>query len=197
MVDITVVFPDVPGSPRLLVPVSSSQTLLYTLAGICDRLGLKVSGITLVSATSGVEVIDTAWGHDLDYMTRNFGKAYEVHYDGQIDGSVFTSTIERVQAEIEEEKRLEAEKARQEKTKIHDTAIKRLSRLKQIVQASDSIDITRLARITDIDEDLIWEWVFDWARDFGFRVDGTTLHLKGGKIDPFLQYVDRVMRDGK
>jgi len=47
---------------------------------------------------------------------------------------------------------------------------KRLAKLQQIIKVSESLEISRLANVLKVDEQYVWDNIFNWAEQFGFKI---------------------------
>ncbi|NMC07725.1 MAG: hypothetical protein GYA24_21100 [Candidatus Lokiarchaeota archaeon] len=193
MVKITLIFDDIPEKPRLVLPIAESQTLLYAMSDLADLLDISLSRVSLLSTSTRLGIIDTAWGHDLDYMSRNFGTEYLISIEGSIDTDELRSRITHAQKKIDEEERRKEAASRKEKAEMVETARVRFAKLKDVVEMSESIDIARLSKATDIDEDVIWDDVFNWCKKFGFKVNGNQLVFGSGDKVGFFKYIDGLL----
>jgi hypothetical protein len=193
MVKITFIFDDLPGKPQLAVPISESQTLLYAMSDLTEMLDLSLSRVSLLSTKTKLGIIDTAWGHDLDYMSRNFGTEYDFSYEGSFDLDDLQKRIILARERIEEQERKKEAELSKEKKEMLNNARSRFTKLKEIVDMSESIDITRLSKASDIDEDVIWGDVFNWCKKFGFKINGNLLVIGSGDKKGFFRYIDEIV----
>ncbi|MBN2153972.1 MAG: hypothetical protein JW839_21120 [Candidatus Lokiarchaeota archaeon] len=66
-----------------------------------------------------------------------------------------------------------------------------VEKLRKIIKVSDRIEVARLADALDIDEKLAWQRVFDWAEQFGFKVDGNAVVFGAGDTARFVDDLDK------
>jgi hypothetical protein len=66
-----------------------------------------------------------------------------------------------------------------------------VEKLRKIIKVSDRIEIARLADALGIDEKLAWQRVFDWADQFGFKVDGNVIVFGSGDTAKFVDDLDK------
>ena len=66
-----------------------------------------------------------------------------------------------------------------------------ISKLQQIIKVSNSMEITRLASVLKIDEALLWDHIFDWAEQFGFRIEESKVIFGQGNTGAFIDELDK------
>ncbi len=66
-----------------------------------------------------------------------------------------------------------------------------VEKLRKIIKVSDRIEVARLADALGIDEKLAWQRVFDWAEQFGFKVDGNVIVFGSGNTAKFVDDLDK------
>jgi hypothetical protein len=66
-----------------------------------------------------------------------------------------------------------------------------VEKLRKIIKVSDRIEVARLADALCIDEKLAWQRVFDWAEQFGFKVDGNVIVFGSGDTAKFVDDLDK------
>ena len=66
-----------------------------------------------------------------------------------------------------------------------------VEKLRKIIKVSDRIEVARLADALGIDEKAAWQRVFDWAGQFGFKVDGNTIVFGSGDTAKFIDDLDK------
>jgi hypothetical protein len=91
--------------------------------------------------------------------------------------------MDKARKKVVEEARVLAVEASTEK--------KSYKRLREMLQVTKALPIDRLAKIMEMDEDIIWDRVFGWAKDFGFTINGNQLEFAGGQIDEFITKLER------
>ncbi|MFX1296070.1 MAG: tetratricopeptide repeat protein [Promethearchaeota archaeon] len=60
-------------------------------------------------------------------------------------------------------------------------------KLKKILKTSKRIEIIDIANILNLDEDFIWENIFDWAEKFDFIIDDEILEINSDHLDKFIE----------
>ena len=68
---------------------------------------------------------------------------------------------------------------------------KLISKIQQIIKVSNSMEITRLASVLKIDETLLWDHIFDWAEQFGFRIEESKVIFGQGNTGAFIDELDK------
>nr|MDO8087466.1 hypothetical protein [Candidatus Sigynarchaeum springense] len=66
-----------------------------------------------------------------------------------------------------------------------------VEKLRKIIKATDRIKVARLADALGIDEKVAWRRVFDWAEQFGFKVDGNAIVFGSGDTARFVDDLDK------
>jgi len=80
----------------------------------------------------------------------------------------------------------------QARTGLQDVANQKwISKLQQIIKVSNSMEITRLASVLKIDETLLWDHIFDWAEQFGFRIEESKVIFGQGNTGAFIDELDK------
>ncbi|NMC06183.1 MAG: hypothetical protein GYA24_13290 [Candidatus Lokiarchaeota archaeon] len=66
-----------------------------------------------------------------------------------------------------------------------------VEKLRKIIKVSDRIEVARLAEVLGIEEKLAWTRVFDWAEEFGFKVDGNMIVFGSGDMNRLVTGLDK------
>lgn len=69
-----------------------------------------------------------------------------------------------------------------------------VNKLKNILKVSKALPIGRLAKILGMDEDKMWDSVFGWAQEFGFKINGEQLEFGDGRKDEFITELEKRTR---
>jgi hypothetical protein len=127
----------------------------------------------------------------LEYDTENFERfcqdltKYIYDYKRNID--VFEDadkiTMDKARKKVVEEARVLAVEASTER--------KSYKRLREILQVTKALPIDRFAKILEMEEDILWDRVFGWAKDFGFTINGNQVEFEGGRINDFIAKLER------
>ena len=67
----------------------------------------------------------------------------------------------------------------------------RIAKLRKIVKVSNSLEISRLAEVLHIDEKMLWDRIFDWAEQFGFRIEENKVIFGQGNVAGFVDELDK------
>lgn len=70
-----------------------------------------------------------------------------------------------------------------------------VEKLRKIIKVSDRIEVARLADALGIDEKVAWMRVFDWAEEFGFKVDGNMIVFGAGDTAKFVDDLDKAFAE--
>lgn len=66
-----------------------------------------------------------------------------------------------------------------------------LGRLRDILSVSTRVDIARVAQALKIDSQVIWDRIFDWAKQFGFKIDGDFIVVEELDVESFIRALDK------
>ncbi|MEX2684919.1 MAG: hypothetical protein Q6373_025315 [Candidatus Sigynarchaeota archaeon] len=69
--------------------------------------------------------------------------------------------------------------------------IAHVEKLRKIIKLSDRIEVAKLADALGIEEKHAWQRVFDWAEQFGFKVDGNMIVFGSGDTARFVDNLDK------
>lgn len=67
----------------------------------------------------------------------------------------------------------------------------RIAKLRKIVKVSNSLEISRLAEVLHINEKMLWDRIFDWAEQFGFRIEENKVIFGQGNVAGFVDELDK------
>ncbi|HME53107.1 MAG TPA: PCI domain-containing protein [Candidatus Lokiarchaeia archaeon] len=101
------------------------------------------------------------------------------------------STINHLQRE---DRDLTPSRGRNNKNEVMDDH-HRNEKIARIVKVSDSLSLDDLALALDINRKDLMDNVFTWAERYGFRIAGNDIAFTGGRIDDFLNELDRQFTD--
>ena len=96
--------------------------------------------------------------------------------------------------EKEERKRLEEErrlKKAEEEREIQARERTRTEKLRKIMHVSEELSVERMAKSLDMEVETLWDKLFDWASEFGFKIKGETVVFSGGNVDGFIGALDK------
>ncbi|MFX1257780.1 MAG: hypothetical protein ACFFAN_07975 [Promethearchaeota archaeon] len=68
---------------------------------------------------------------------------------------------------------------------------KSLEKLKEILSVSDRIKLKRLQKILNLDDNSFNEKIIEWAKTFGFKIDGEFLITQKESISDFIEELDK------
>nr|MDO8111629.1 PKD domain-containing protein [Candidatus Sigynarchaeota archaeon] len=71
----------------------------------------------------------------------------------------------------------------------------RLERLEKIMAAANRIEVSRLAMLLEMDEELLWNKLIEWAPKFGFVIDKDVLIFEKGDTTAFLNELDKQFKE--
>ena len=54
------------------------------------------------------------------------------------------------------------------------------------LKVANSLPIGRVAKILEMNEDIIWDKAIEWSQEFGFTINGDQLDFTGGKKEEFI-----------
>jgi len=114
---------------------------------------------------------------DLDILTNLYQLPYE-----KIEGEVVAIEIEQ-KTDKNHEERERAKREADEKARIE--------KLRKIVKVSNSLEIARMAAVLSMDEKLLWDKIFDWADQFGFRIEKDMVIFAQGNTAGFIDALDK------
>lgn len=66
----------------------------------------------------------------------------------------------------------------------------RLDKLKKIVRVSKRLEVSRMADVLKMPEKELWDFIFDWAEDFGFLIDKDVVEFNADRVDDFIAQLD-------
>jgi len=67
----------------------------------------------------------------------------------------------------------------------------KIKKLQQIMKVSDSLEISRLAGVLGMEEQALWEKIFEWAEKFGFRIKKNVVIFQNGDTEGFIESLDK------
>ena len=67
----------------------------------------------------------------------------------------------------------------------------RLDKLRQIIKVSESLEISRLASVLKVDEQYVWDKIFNWAEEFGFKIKENVVIFGQGDTTAFIDELQR------
>ena len=67
----------------------------------------------------------------------------------------------------------------------------RIDKLKRLVKISDKIQIERMQKILNVNEDAFNEYILDWAEKFDLRIDGEYVVINKESVDDFISMLDK------
>ena len=67
----------------------------------------------------------------------------------------------------------------------------RMNKLRKIMKVSDSIKIPILANLLEMTEENVWDYVYDWADQFDFRIKEDLIVFGQGDMTAFLKELDK------
>jgi hypothetical protein len=77
----------------------------------------------------------------------------------------------------------------------------RMKKFQEIISVSDRLSVQRIAEVLEMSSKDIWKRVFDWAKQFNFRIDGEDLVFNKETVNEFIASLDTEFRkwgkDGK
>ncbi|HME52653.1 MAG TPA: hypothetical protein VKM55_10580 [Candidatus Lokiarchaeia archaeon] len=66
-----------------------------------------------------------------------------------------------------------------------------LDKLRQIIKVSESLAISRIAKTLEMDEEVLWKHIFDWAEQFGFKIKEDVVIFGQGNTSAFIDELQR------
>ena len=66
-----------------------------------------------------------------------------------------------------------------------------MNKLRQIVKVSESLEISRIAKTLEMDEEVLWKHIFDWAEQFGFKIKENVVIFGQGDTTAFIDELQR------
>ena len=66
----------------------------------------------------------------------------------------------------------------------------RLAKLATIVKVSRRLEVSRMAEVLKMKESDLWDFIFDWAEEFNFKIDKDIIEFDVDKTDDFLATLD-------
>lgn len=77
----------------------------------------------------------------------------------------------------------------------------RMKKLQDIISVSNSVPVQRIAQVLGMSLDDVWKRVFDWAKQFNFRIEAENLVFNEETVNEFITSLDAEFRkwgkDGK
>ena len=71
----------------------------------------------------------------------------------------------------------------------------RISKLKKILKVSTEITVERLAHVLDINLEFLWENIWDWANDLGFKIKNDVIIIQDLIAEELLLKLDKAFED--
>ncbi len=66
----------------------------------------------------------------------------------------------------------------------------RLAKLATIVRVSRRLEVSRMAEVLKMKESDLWDFIFDWAEEFNFKIDKDIIEFDVDKTDDFIATLD-------
>jgi len=66
----------------------------------------------------------------------------------------------------------------------------RLAKLAKIVRVSRRLEVSRMAEVLKMKESDLWDFIFDWAEKFNFKIDKDIIEFDADKTDDFIATLD-------
>ena len=85
--------------------------------------------------------------------------------------------------------RVNAEHSRLDK--LHQATQDRMAKLRNLIETSKNVEISRLAGILELDEAYVKKEVPEWVRQFGFKSNADKIIFNNGKIGDFIDALDK------
>jgi hypothetical protein len=70
-----------------------------------------------------------------------------------------------------------------------------MDQLRKMLKVSNRIKMDLMQRALGIDADTFSKKIFDWAADFGFKIDGDSVIIEGGDVNAFIAKLDAEFAD--
>ena len=82
----------------------------------------------------------------------------------------------------------EKKEEREERKKLKTETIEKI---KKMVKVSDRLRLSMMRKALNIDEDVFMDKIFDWAVEYGFRIDGDFLNINQDTVSDFIDALDK------
>lgn len=94
-------------------------------------------------------------------------------------------------------KEITGDKPKKKATKVKTATSKSefSEKIQKIVDVSDRINIAMMRKLLNMDEDTFNANLIDWAKEFGFRIDGEYLVINKERIDDFIDMLDASFKE--
>jgi len=66
-----------------------------------------------------------------------------------------------------------------------------IQKLEKMMKVTNSIEISRMAKVLRMAEDVLWDKIFDWAEKFNFKIEKNDIIFSGGNTSGFIDEVDK------
>ena len=66
-----------------------------------------------------------------------------------------------------------------------------MEKLRTVMKVTENITIERLADVLGVDVSHVWDRIFDWANEFGFKIRGNEVIFTPGDVTSFINKMER------
>jgi len=68
-------------------------------------------------------------------------------------------------------------------------------KLAKMIKVSDKLSMEQISSALNIEKSHLYQYIFDWAEKYGFRIDGEMVIFSKGNIDDFINSLDKSFQD--
>jgi len=101
---------------------------------------------------------------------------------------LFSNLWKELIKESEKSKHEFQKKKEQESKKLEEESI---NKLKKMIKVSDRLNLEMIRKALRLEEITFLDKIFDWAEEFGFRIDGDYLIIKKERVLDFIDLLDK------
>lgn len=98
---------------------------------------------------------------------------------------------EAVRIKLQEQRELEEKKEKERKAKLLKASVEKI---KKMITVSTRIKLDMMREVLKMNRDLFNEMLFDWAKEFGFTIDGEYLIINKEKSQDFLDNINEYFK---
>ncbi|MFX0103236.1 MAG: hypothetical protein ACFFCS_26965 [Candidatus Hodarchaeota archaeon] len=100
---------------------------------------------------------------------------------------------EKFAKEQEKQERIDLEEAKKKVTRLEK---ERVEKLKTMIKVTEDMAITRMAKVLGMDEEDLWDRIFDWVNQFGFTIKDDKVLFGKGNVNGFIDELDKLLLEG-
>ncbi len=104
-------------------------------------------------------------------------------------------TIERERIAHEKAERVRIAREVAEKERKKQELETQKEKLRELMEHNQSLSVSYMAQKLQMDEDILWNHIFDWAIEFRFTIEGENVLISSGDLDRFMNSLDAYFED--